>query len=166
MTPNNLLAHFRYSTLFWNTYVTTERKNKKEDNFYFGVAITLVCTLGLMFFRNTTFLVALVFAFPFAILIPWLRQKISYKYLEKNISNPEVKIYDTFLRINQHTIEFKNDQRRLKNIKIIETANHLYLLEFDIQWLTRKGPTNDEYRIPIPPEKLDEAQKIISILST
>ncbi|NJN50079.1 MAG: hypothetical protein HC798_02155 [Polaribacter sp.] len=166
MTPNNLLAHFTYSKDFWNLYVDTERKNKKEDNFYFGAAITIICTAGLMFFRNTTFLVALLFAIPFAILIPWLRQKISYKYLEKNIQNPEVKIYDTFLRINHQTIEFKNDQRRLKNIKLIETANHLFLLEFDIQWLTRKGPTNDEYRIPIPSEKIEEAQKIISILTS
>lgn len=165
MKPSNLLAHFKYSPEFWNKYVTVERKNKKEDNFYFGLAISLLCTAGLMLFRNTTFLMALLFAIPFAILLPWLRQKFSYRYLKKGIKNPEVRIFDKFLRINNHTIEFRNDQRRLKHIQLIESASGMFLLEFDVQWLTRKGPTNDEYRIPITKDNLEEAKIIIEKLS-
>lgn len=165
MKPNNLIAHFKYSTQFWNDYVTIERKNKKEDNFYFGLAISILCTAGLMLFRNTTFLMALLFAIPFAILLPWLRQKFSYGYLKKGIKNPEVKVFEKFLRINSQTIEFRNDQRRLKNIRLIETASGMHLLEFDVQWLTRKGPTNDEYRIPIPEDKIAIANTLIEKLS-
>ena len=164
MKPSNLLAHWNYSKKEWNDYVTIEKKNKKEDNFYFGCGIVILCTIGLMAFRNTTFLIGLAFAFPFAILLPWLRMKFSYPYLKKNIANPQVKIFDKFLKINHHTIEFKNDQRRLKNIKLIETPNEAKLLEFDVQWLTRKGPTNDEYRVLIPSDKLEEAEKIINTL--
>ena len=164
MKPANLLAHWTYSTSEWNNYVTIEKKNKKEDNFYFGCGIVILCTIGLMAFRNTTFLIGLAFAFPFAILLPWLRMKFSYPYLKKNISNPEVKIFDKFLKINQHTIEFKNDQRRLKNIQLIEASDESKLLEFDVQWLTRKGPTNDEFRVLIPSNKLEEVEIIIKKL--
>ncbi|MAD96449.1 MAG: hypothetical protein CMB99_03890 [Flavobacteriaceae bacterium] len=166
MQPSNLIAHFTYTQSFWNDYVTVELKNKKEDNYYFAFAIAILCTGGLMFLRDTTFLVALAFSLPFAILIPYLRQKLNYKYLVKNPPNPEVKIFDKFLKINNHSIEFRSDQRRLKGIKLIEASNGMNLLEFDIQWITRKGPTNDEYRIPIPKENLEDAQKIINTLST
>lgn len=164
MKPSNLIAHFTYTQSFWNDYVAIEKKNKKEDNYYFAFAIAIICTGGLMFLRDATFLVALAFSIPFAIGIPLLRQKLNYKYLRKNVPNPEVKIYDKFLKINTHTIEFRNDQRRLKDLKIIEASNGMHLLEFDIRWITRKGPTNDEYRIPIPDDKLTEAEQIIATL--
>ena len=165
MKPSNLLAHWTYSTREWDNYVTIEKKNKKEDNFYFGCGITILCTIGLMAFRNTTFIIGLAFTIPFAILIPWLRMKISYKYLKKGIKNPEIKVFDKFLKINTHTIEFRNDQRRLKNIQLIEAPNESKLLEFDVQWITRKGPTNDEFRILIPSDKMEEATQIIKTLS-
>lgn len=164
MKPGNLLAHWTYSAKDWNHYVTIEKKNKKEDNFYFGCGIVMICTVGLVAFRNVNFLIGLAFAIPFAILIPWLRMKISYKYLKKGVKNPEVKIFDKFLKINHHTIEFKNEQRRLKNIQLIEAPDESMLLEFDIQWITRKGPTNDEYRVLIPKDKLEEAAQIIKKL--
>lgn len=165
MTPANLLANWSYSQQDWNEYVTIEKKNKKEDNFYFGCGIVIISTLGLVAFRNVTFLFGLLFAIPFAIGIPWLRMRFSYPYLKKNIQNSEVKIYEKFLKINNHTIEFINDQRRLKNIRIIETPSGRHLLEFDVQWLTRKGPTNDEHRVLIPSEKMEEAKEIVRQLS-
>ncbi len=48
MKPSNLLAHFKYKRSFWNDYVKVEKKNKKEDNYYFAFAIAILCTGGLM----------------------------------------------------------------------------------------------------------------------
>ena len=78
----------------------------------------------------------------------------------EDVDNPEVKIFDKFLKINNHTIEFISDQRRLKSLKLIEASNGMQLLEFDIHWITRKGPTNDEYRIPIAIETMEIAKEI------
>lgn len=161
MHPNNLLTTWQYDTQDWNTFVTLEKQNKKEDNIYFGVGILMLATIGLMVFRNTTFLTAIAFSLPLAILIPWLRMQFSYKHLKKGIPAPEVKIYTDHLKINTHTIALQNTQRRIKSIKIIEAKNGFQLLEFDIQWLTRKGPTNDEFRILIPFEKIVEAERLI-----
>ncbi|NVK53219.1 MAG: hypothetical protein HWD85_09810 [Flavobacteriaceae bacterium] len=159
-----LQAHWKYSEKEWNSFVTIEKANKKEDNIYFGIGIVILGTLGLMLFRSTSILVGLAFSVPFAILIPFLRMKISYGHLKKGIKNPEVKIYFDKLLINRHTIELQGKHKRVKSMKIIESKNKIQLLEFNVQWLTRKGPTNDEFRIPIPKGKINEANYLVSLL--
>ncbi|TVZ56027.1 hypothetical protein OD91_1306 [Lutibacter sp. Hel_I_33_5] len=161
MKPSNLKAHWIYSTQEWNEFVEVAKAKKKEDNFYFGLGIVTLGTIGLMILRDTGFLIAVAFAIPLSILIPWLRMKFSYKHLVKGVKNPEVKIFDDHLKINNHVIELKGSQKKIKSIKIIEAKNGFQLLEFDVQWLTRKGPTNDEYRVLIPFDKIKEAENIV-----
>lgn len=151
------LVVWEYSTATWNEYVDLEKANKLEDNIYFGVAIILIVPFGLMFFRATNYLFSLLFSLPFAFLMPFLRMKFSYKHLEKNVSNPQVKIFNDYLMINQHKIEVASKKRRIKSLKIIDAKNTKKLLEIDVQWMTSKGPTNDEFRILIPENKLSEA---------
>jgi 5-bromo-4-chloroindolyl phosphate hydrolysis protein len=157
----NLLAEWNYSEKDWNEFVEVEKASKKEDNFYFGIAIVILGSIVLMLLRNTSFLIALVFSIPFAFFIPWLRMKFSYKYLKKGIKNPSVKIFSNYLLINGIKIELSRNQKRIKSLKIIESKNKMNLLEFDVQWLTRKGPTNDEYRVLIPSDKIEEANLIV-----
>lgn len=159
-----VLSHWKYTSKQWDKFVTIEKGNKKEDNIYFGIGIVILATITLMLFRGTSFFTALLFAVPFAILIPFLRMKFSYKHLKKGVKNPEVKITFNNLFINNHVIELQNKNKRVKSMKIIEEKNNIKLLEFDVQWLTRKGPTNDEFRILIPDDKLEEAQKLITLL--
>ncbi len=156
-----ILAHWKYTTKQWDEFVTIEKGNKKEDSIYFGIGILIIASLGLMVLRGTSFVTGLLFAVPFAILIPFLRMKFSYRHLKKGIKNPEVKITFEKLYINNHIVELQNKKKRVKSMKIIEVKNNLKLLEFDVQWLTRKGPTNDEFRILIPEDKIKEAEKLI-----
>jgi len=160
-TQSQLLAHWKYTNLEWNDFVDIEKANKKEDNLYFGVGIVIIGTLTLVFFRGTSILTGLLFSVPLAILIPLLRMKFSYKHLKKNVQNPQVKICSDYLEINEHKIDLYTSQKRVKNLKIIDATNNTNLLEFDIQWLTRKGPTNDEVRILIPSNKLEEAKSLV-----
>lgn len=155
------LVNWTYSEQEWNEFVDIEKANKKEDNIYFGVAIALVVPFGLMFARNTSYLIGLCFAIPFAILIPFLRMKFSYPHLHKNVYQPNVKIYLNYMMINHHKIEVAAKKKRIKSLAIIESKNNKKLLEVDIQWMTRKGPTNDEFRILIPEDKLIEAEKLV-----
>lgn len=159
-----ILSHWKYTTKQWDEFVTIEKENKKEDSIYFGIGIVILGTITLMIFRETSFLTALLFSVPLAILIPFLRMKFSYKHLKKGVQNPEVKITFEKLYINNHVVELQNKHKRVKSMKIIEAKNNLKLLEFDVQWLTRKGPTNDEFRILIPDDKIEEAEKLISLL--
>ena len=161
---NNLLAHWKYTSDQWDEFVTIEKGNKKEDNIYFGIGIVILGTIGLMTFRNTSFWMGLAFVLPFAFLIPFIRMKISYRHLKKGVQHPEVKIYFDKLIINNHIVELQGKRKRVKSLKIIESQNNLKLLEFDVQWITGKGPTNDEYRILIPKDKMEEAKHLVTLL--
>ena len=157
----SLLAEWSYSEKDWNEFVDIEKSNKKEDNLYFGIGILILGTFGLMVLRQTSFLGGLVFAVPIAVLIPWLRMKFSYPHLKKGISNPLVKIYSNYILINGKKIQLNGNQKRIKSITIIDTRKKKKLIEFNIQWLTRKGPTNDEFRILIPSDKIQEAKDLV-----
>lgn len=160
-TTNHILAEWNYSEKEWNEFVTLEKANKKEDNIYFGIGILILGTIGLMFLRQTGFLLGLLFAAPLALLIPFLRFKFSYPHLKKNVKNPSIKIFTDYLDINNHKIDLSGKRRRLKGLKIIDAKNDKKLLEFDIQWITVKGPTNDEFRILIPSDKITEADHLV-----
>ncbi|PQJ75300.1 hypothetical protein [Polaribacter gangjinensis] len=161
MKTENPLIQWQYSQEEWNEFVDIEKANKKEDNIYFGLAILLIVPFGLMFYRGTSFLFSLLFSIPFAVLIPFLRMKFSYKHLQKNVFNPHVILYNDYMLINNHRIEVASKRKRIKNLKIIDAKSNKKLLEVDIQWATRKGPTNDEFRILIPENKLSEAEKLV-----
>lgn len=158
----NLITEWNYSQKEWDEFVVIEKANKKEDSIYFGIGILILGTIGLMILRQTSFFGGFIFAIPFAILIPWLRMKFSYKHLKKGVKNPYVKIYTDHLLINTHKIELSGKIKRVKSLKIIDAKNGKKLLEFDVQWMTRKGPTNDEFRVLIPTDKITEAEKLIS----
>lgn len=165
MTSNKeLLAEWNYSMEKWNEYVDIEKGNKKEDSIYFGIGILILGTLGLMFLRGTSFWTGLLFAAPLAFLIPFLRMKLAYTHLKKGVKNPTVKIYHDEVLVNGKRIELVNSRKRIKSVKILEEQNGINLLEIDIQWLTAKGPTNDEYRFLIPKGELENAAKLISRL--
>lgn len=161
MEIENPLIEWHYSDEEWNEFVDIEKANKKEDNIYFGVAILLIVPFGLMLYRNTNYSTGLLFGIPFAVLIPFLRMKFSYSHLQKNVMNPHVKIFLNYMLINHHKIEVASNRRRIKNLSIVQAKNNKKLLEVDIQWKTRKGPTNDEFRILIPEDKLEEAEKLV-----
>ena len=161
METENPLIEWHYSEQEWNEFVDIEKANKKEDNIYFGIAILLIVPFGLMYYRDTTYLIGILFAIPFAFLIPFLRMKFSYKHLQKNVLKPHVLIFNDYMMINYHKIEVASKRRRIKSLKIIDAKNNKKLLEVDIQWSTRKGPTYDEFRILIPENKLSEAEKLI-----
>ncbi len=163
-TKQHLFAEWNYSQKEWDEFVNIERANKKEDNIYFGIGILILGTLSLMLFRQISFFEGLVFAGPLAVLIPWLRMKFGYTHLKKGIAKPYVKIYSDYLIINDKKIQLFNNNKRVKSLTIIDTSKNKKLLEFDIQWITRKGPTNDEFRILIPKNKLEEAQNITKLL--
>ena len=155
------LAEWAYTQEEWNEFVRLEKSNKKEDNIYFGIGIVILGTIGLIFFRGTGFFTGVLFSIPFAILIPLLRMKFSYKYLKKGIASPAVAFFHDHVNVNQHTIELTSSIKRVKSVKIIDIkSNGRQLLEFDVQWMTRKGPTNDEFRFLIPENKYEEAKKI------
>ncbi len=158
---SSLLDTWIYSAEEWNTYVKEAKIFKKEDNRYFGAAILIAGIPFLMFFRNTGFLMAIAFVIPFAILLPYLRNKIANTTIKETTKEAYVTFYSEFLDVNGTIIDLFTDQKWIKNMVILPAKKGLPMLEIEIAWHTRKGNTFDETRVPIPTEKLEKAEALI-----
>jgi hypothetical protein len=158
------IVSWKYSTQEWDQFVAIEKKNKLEDNVYVGIGILILGTAGLMFFRKTSIWMALLFAVPLSILLPALRMLLGYPHLKKGVQNPNVAIFKKYLLINGKKIETQEKGRSLKSVKILAPKKGVTLLEFDIWWGTSKGKTGDQFRIPIPKNQEDKAERIIELL--
>lgn len=159
----SLLDTWVYTSEEWNTYVKEAKILKKEDNRYFGAAILIIGIPFLMYFRYTGFLIAVIFVLPFAILLPYLRNKIAKNNPTLNETTKEayVTFYPEFLDINGTNIDLFKNQKWIKNMMITPAKKGLPMLEIEIAWHTRKGNTFDETRVPIPTDKLEKAKELI-----
>lgn len=147
----------------WDLFVAIEKKNKLEDNVYLGIGVLILGTVGLLFFRNTNFWTALLFAVPLAILLPAIRMFLGYPHLKKGVQHPKVDIFNNYLLINGRKIETQEKGKSLKSVKILPSKKGVSLLEFDIWWGTSKGKTGDQFRVPIPENQQEEAERIVKI---
>ncbi|PHR71393.1 MAG: hypothetical protein COA67_06730 [Lutibacter sp.] len=161
LEQSNILDTWSFTAGEWNRFVAIEKRIKREDNIYFGIGILVLCTPGLMILRSTSFLTALLFSAPLALLIPWLRMKFSNPHLKDASKESIIEIYHEHLTINSKKIDLYGKKKWLKDMKIIETNDNFKLLEFTVEWKTRNGNTNDETRIPIPKGKELKALELI-----
>ena len=163
-TDPGLFLTWQYSDEEWEDYVRIERKNKKEDNIFFGIGVFIIGTIGLVLLRSTTILVGMSFALFFALLMPYLRMRFSYPHL-KSASSPTVEFYRDRIIANGKKIVLENDRdikkRWLKHLKFIHTDEGVLLLEFDVHWITGKGPTSDEFRFMVLPDKINDAKQLM-----
>ena len=157
----DFLDTWTFSAKEWNLFIKEAKSLKKEDNIYMGIATLIVGVPFLMLSRKITFLMTLIFVIPFAILIPWARNKISTAHLKPIKKEAIVDFYTTYITINNKRIDLYDDKKWIKNMTIIDGKNGLKLLEIEIAWSTRKGDTFDETRIPIPSNKIERAEALI-----
>lgn len=157
----DFLDTWTFSAKEWNQFIKEAKSLKKEDNIYMGIATLIVGVPFLMLSRKITFLMALIFVIPFAILIPWARNKISTAHLKSIKKEAIVNFYTNYITINSKRIDLYGDKKWIKNMTIIDGKNGLKLLEIEIAWSTRKGDTFDETRIPIPSNKIERAEALI-----
>lgn len=161
-TSNDLKETWEFSSIEWNAFEKTGTALKKEDNMYMAIGVLIVGIPFLMLKRDASFFTAVLFVIPFAILIPWLRYKLTLSYLKPKPKTVTVQFYPDFILINDEKKVLFSKNRWIKNMKIIDDTNEKKLLEIDIAWSTRKGNTFDELRIPIPPDKASKAEMLIA----
>jgi len=158
-----VLESWVFSPQEWNLFVAYERKNKISDNIYYALAIILVGVPFLMFTEEASFYVVISIVFPFAVVSAWLRAVVLNKYLKMTKQEVSVEFRVNYLKIGSVKVDLIKHNKWLKNIEIIESKNGMKLLEFVIEWKTIKGNTNDETRIPIPPDEGIRALELVSI---
>ena len=161
MNASTLLDTWTFSPIEWNTFVQFARKRKRSDHLYFGIGIFLIGIPVLMFFRNTSFLMALVFTIPFTLLVPWLRMKVSNSYLKETQLLAIVAFYSEYADMNGKKIVLYAKNKWIKDIRIL-TNDGQAILEITVAWRTAKGNTNEELLFPIPNNKLEKAAELIT----
>ena len=151
-----------YSPELWRQFLKIERKNKREDNIYTFIGAMILCVPGLMLMRGTSFLVALMFSLPMAIIFSFGRQWYVMSKMKGGLSKPEVRIEHDTLWYGNKKIPIFNKKRWIKDLRLIHHVSGMELLEFSIGWTTSKGPTFDEYRVPILEEHKADAELLIA----
>lgn len=151
---------WRYPVDVWEAYVKAEGKAKGEDNIYAAIGVLILGTPALMLLRGAGIWLSLAIVIPIALVFGYGRQYYVMKRLKSVMKDPQVGIGHDKLHFGRKSIEIFNRHKWISGLRIFE-RDGMKLLEFTCSWDTRKGPTFDEYRIPVLPEHEAEAQLLL-----
>ena len=161
-TPD-IIAHWYYTKLEWKKMTHEERTRRIKEGLWLSPLIGVFGTIILMFWRDAGFFTAVIISFSIGILISFLKIVISNsEFRSRNDNNI---VFTTNALIINGTFKTINDMDiHLEYLKLVKHELGDFI-EFSIQWLTRGGVTNDQFRILIPEKYKSEAQKIFDYYS-
>ncbi len=154
-----ILAHWKYSKEEWRKFISWETKERKTNIFFESFAIVLIGIPFLMFFRDADFMVSFLVCLVIASIYGFIKYRLHLKGFNTIFKENEVIITLPAIVINGSYQVMQSDEIWLSKINI-KKDNGLNIMEFVYNWNTRKGNTFDEIRIPIPFDKLQEAEEI------
>jgi hypothetical protein len=156
-----ILAHWQYSNEEWKRFMKWERRRRKTSSTIEAVLLIVLGSLVLRSLRDASWTEAIGISGAFAV-IYWIgKYYISMNSIGKNRSN-EVILTSRSVIINGKVNSFSDGLYWLEKIELIEEKD-ISVIEFVYAWNTRKGPSTEEIRIPIPNNKLAEAKEIIKL---
>ena len=162
---NTLLAHWSYDTEEWNTFT------KKEFGFRIREALIvwlLIAGLGtwlLASYRDMGHLAAFITSLSTGGLLTLIRFIIAYNARKANSSKPgDVVISSKSILINGKYHILNDENKTLYKLELLKDETP-QILEFSVEWNTRKGTTNEQVRIPIPADKSTEAAKLVEVFN-
>ena len=155
-----LLARWIYSVDEWKRFLKSERKERKSNVFYEAIAIFVLGGLVLNFLRSAPMLFSFLFSGVFAIIYAVIKFYLRMNAVKwSGNSFPFVNIMDDELVINNKRTAFNKDGKRLRK-SVCKEVGGITILEITYEWMTRKGITFDEIRIPVPSGKHSEAMEL------
>jgi len=159
--PAPVLAHWTYTPEEWGAYTRREIKYRNREAFWIFVGFVMLASVMLVWQESadwgTSFAVALVVG---ALMGggKWLIARTAH---ERNVATPrgEVVISPTALLMNGTYQVIQDHHFRFRSARVIEDERP-QILEIGIEWPTRSGTATEEYRIPIPAGREEEARAI------
>ena len=156
-----MLAHWKYTNDEWNKFLKWERSRRKTSSTVEAILIIILGSLLLRSVRDASWIAAIGFSGAFAV-IYWIgKYYISMDSFGKKKAN-EVVITTRSVIINGKVNTFHDGLYWLKKVQLIE-ENEITVIEFVYEWNTRKGPSSEEIRVPVPVNKIDEAREIANL---
>lgn len=159
---NTIIAQWHVNAEMWNAFIRIEKKLRNSDSVYMFIGTIIMGSIGLMLTRGVSLLTAVIFSAGLGCIVVWLRRYFALRNIQA--VPPEgyrIIITPDTVFLNSQAYSLLNENRYLRKVHILNT-NGLRMIEFTIGWNTRKGPTFDELRIPVPETNFAEAEKIIT----
>ncbi len=163
---NTLLAHWTYSDEEWKTFTKKEFNFRIREALVVWLLIVGIGTLLLSGYREMGHLAAFITCFSVGGLITFIRFIIAYNARNANSSKPgDVIISAKSILINGTYHTLNDELKTLSKLELLKDETP-QILEFTVIWNTRKGQTNEQVRVPVPSNKLTEAEKLMNLFNT
>jgi hypothetical protein len=163
---NILLAHWTYTSEEWNTFTKKEFSFRIREALVVWLLIVGLGTWLLAGYGDMGHLAAFITSLSTGGLITVIRFIIAYNARKANSSKPgDVVISAKSILINGKYHILNDENKTLYKLELLKDETP-QILEFSVEWNTRKGTTNEQVRIPIPADKSTEAAKLVEVFNT
>ena len=159
--PEPVLAHWRYDPAEWSAYANREAAYRGREAFRLGLGVTALGTV-LLGFSEGDWAGGLAVSAVIGGIIGVGRWAMARSARASNLSVPagEVIIAPNAILLNGRYEVLQDHHFRFGGVRYVETERPP-ILEFTVTWPTRGGRTNEQYRVPVPTGREDEARALV-----
>lgn len=154
-----VLAQWNFNKKEWTDFIKWETKERRVNTIIEASWVLILGTLMIVVFRNGNFLIAALISLIIGLIYYFFKIKLTSKSYKTILNENKIIITPVAVIINDSFNAFRNEDYWLGTVKILKEAN-FSVFEIEYHWNTRRGGTFDEIRIPIPHNKLEEAEKV------
>ena len=156
-----ILARWLYPKKEWNVILNKLAEKTRKEEMYTAFWFPVIFALVFWSF----FWVGLIVGLAFGAFYVWFRANYVKRHfaITGGGSQAEVIITDSYLRVNGNFVHYGDSKYFLKDLIKVSDKKLGQLLLFEIGWITSKGlPAQLDLYLPIPADKQDEAEDIIT----
>jgi len=155
----DILATWNYTKEEWKLMTKEETTRRLKEGIWVSLSVGLLAGYILYRYKDTTFLFGFLFSLCIGIFISLVKVLISNNLMMLRKSNSII-ITTNVLIINGKFKTISDNDINLEYIKILKINANIFM-EFSLQWLTRRGLTNDQMRILVPYKYQNEIEKVL-----
>lgn len=160
---NTILIRWTYNDEEWKEYTRKEFRYRIREAIILWVLLTGMGTWLLADYRDMGHLTAFLSSFGLGAIVTFIRYLIANNARNANSAKPgEVVISAKSILINGKYHTLNDEMKTMSKVKLLKDEKPL-ILEFSVNWNTRKGPTNEQIRVPVPEGKTEDAQKLVKL---
>lgn len=154
----DIIANWQYTIPEWKKMTKEERIRRTKEGIWMSLLIGGLGTGLLVWTREADIGLAFFISFFIGILISVLKVLIGNN--EMKIAKNNSIIFTTNALVINGKFKIINDVD--VNLEYLKFVKHELgdFIEFSLQWMTRRGETNDQFRILIPEKYKDEVKNI------
>lgn len=155
----DIIGVLEYEKEEWKLMKSSETRRRLKEGIWVSLLIGILGGYLLMSSRGVPFLAAFLFALVFGLVISYLKVLMSGSLFRMGKEN-QIVLTTNALIINGKFKTINDDTIALEYVTKVRSEEKDFL-EFSIQWKTRRGITNDQFRIYIPERSKDISEKVI-----